>query len=77
MIMTIATHRYEIVVRDDCSDLLAGLIDALAIESSKGLTSVVVAVRDESELYGLLDQLAELSLHIVSLHDLGPYRCWR
>jgi hypothetical protein len=29
-------------------------------------------VRDESELYGLLDRFHELALHIVSLHELGP-----
>jgi hypothetical protein len=36
------------------------------------LTSAVVAVRDPSELYGLLDRFADLALHIVSLNDLGP-----
>jgi hypothetical protein len=65
-------HRYRIVVRDDCGDLLAGLFDGLAIESGGDRTSVVASVRDESELYGLLDRFHELSLHIVSLNELGP-----
>jgi hypothetical protein len=30
----------------------------------------VASVRDESELYGLLDRLHELTLHIVSLNEL-------
>ncbi|HUL24608.1 MAG TPA: hypothetical protein VLW44_02415 [Streptosporangiaceae bacterium] len=65
-------HRYRIVVRDDCGDLLASLVEGLAVESGGERTSVVASVRDESELYGLLDRFHELSLHIVSLHELGP-----
>ena len=49
-------HRYRIVVRDDCRDLLASLVEGLA----------------ESELYGLLDRFHDLALHIVSLHELEP-----
>jgi len=67
-----AACRYRIVVRDDCGDLLASLFEGLAIESGGDQTSVVASVRDESELYGLLDRFHELSLHIVSLNDLGP-----
>ena len=67
-----AVHRYRIVVRDDCGALLASLVEGLAIESGGDRTSVVASVRDESELYGLLDRFHELALHIVSLNDLGP-----
>jgi hypothetical protein len=67
-----AVDRYRIVVRDDCGDLLASLVEGLAIESGGDRTSIVVSVRDESELYGLLDRFHELALHIVSLHELGP-----
>ncbi|HCU93342.1 MAG TPA: hypothetical protein DHU96_11675 [Actinobacteria bacterium] len=65
------THRYRIVVRDECADLLAGLFEGLTIESGAGWTSVEATVRDESELYGLLDRFEALALHIVSLNDLG------
>jgi hypothetical protein len=66
------THRYQIIVSGECADLLSGLFDGPAIEAGGGQTSVVAAVRDESELYGLLDRLAELALHILSIRDLGP-----
>jgi hypothetical protein len=65
-------HRYRIVVRDVCGDLLASLVEGLAIESGGDQTSVVASVRDESELYGLLDRFHDLALHIVSLHELEP-----
>ena len=32
----------------------------------------MASVRDESELYGLLDRFQEFALHIVSLNELGP-----
>jgi hypothetical protein len=32
----------------------------------------MASVRDESELYGLIDRLQEFALHIVSLNELGP-----
>jgi hypothetical protein len=72
MSMPSTVQRYRIVVRDDCGDLLASLVEGLAIESGGDRTSVVASVRDQSELYGLLDRFHELSLHIVSLHELGP-----
>jgi hypothetical protein len=68
-----SVHSYRIVVRDDCRDLLASLVEGLAIESGGDRTSVVASVRDESELYGLLDRFHELGLHIVSLNELEPY----
>jgi hypothetical protein len=73
MITPSTAHRYRIVVRDDCGDLLASLVEGLAIESGGGRTSVVASVRDESELYGLLDRFHELGLHIVSLNELESY----
>lgn len=66
-----ATRHYRIVVRGECAGLLAGLMEGAAIESGGGLTFIVAPVRDQSELYGLLDRLQELALPIVSLTELG------
>lgn len=68
--MLSTTHRYQIVVLDECADLLASLLEGATIDSGGGWTSIVASVRDEAELYGLLDRLQELALHIVSLQDL-------
>ena len=64
------THRYRIVVLDECAALLESLLKGSTIDSGTGWTSIVASVRDEAELYGLLDRLQELALHIVSLQDL-------
>jgi hypothetical protein len=63
--------QYRIVLRGECEQLLAGMPCELATESGRGWTSVIALMRDESELYGLLDRFQDLALHIVSLNQLG------
>jgi hypothetical protein len=65
------TMRYQIIVRGECGMLLAGIVDDLTAESSHGRTRIVISVRDESELYGLLDRLQDLAVHIISLNELS------
>ncbi len=65
-------QRYRIILRGECEQLLSGVLDGLSISSGRGWTCVTASVRDESELYGLLDRLQEFALHIVSLNELGP-----
>ena len=65
------TMRYQIIVRGEFGMLLAGIVDDLTAESSHGRTRVVVSIRDESELYGLLDRLQDLAVHIISLNELS------
>lgn len=66
-----STSRYRIILRGECKHLLAGLLDELLVESGHGWTCVIASVRDESELYGLLERFQEFALHIVSLNELG------
>ena len=69
-----ASHRqrYRIILRGECQQLLTSILDGFAVESGRGWTSITASVRDESELYGLIDRLQEFALHIVSLNELGP-----
>ncbi len=64
-------RRYRIILRGECQHLLAGLLDGLLVETCRGWTCVLASVRDESELYGLLERFQEFALHIVSLNELG------
>jgi hypothetical protein len=66
-----APHRYQIVFRGECGDVLAGVLGDAVIESRDGYTRVVVTVRDQPEFYGLLDRFADLALWPVSLIELG------
>jgi alkylhydroperoxidase/carboxymuconolactone decarboxylase family protein YurZ len=65
-------RRYRIILRDECRHLLTGILDEALIATCRGWTCVVASVRDESELYGLLERFQEFALHIVSLNELGP-----
>jgi hypothetical protein len=65
-------QRYRIILRGECQQLLTSILDGFSVESGRGWTCIMASVRDESELYGLIDRLQELALHIVSLNELGP-----
>jgi alkylhydroperoxidase/carboxymuconolactone decarboxylase family protein YurZ len=64
-------RRYRIILRGECQHLLTGILDGLLVENGRGWTCVMASVRDESELYGLLERFQEFALHIVSLSELG------
>jgi hypothetical protein len=64
-------RRYRIVFRGECGDVFAGVFSDLVVESRDGYTSVVAAVRDASEFYGLLDRFQDLALQPVSLNEIG------
>jgi hypothetical protein len=66
-----SSSRYRIIIRGECEHLLTGLLDELVVESGHGWTCVIASVRDEPELYGLLERFQEFALHIVSLNELG------
>jgi hypothetical protein len=64
-------RQYRIIVRGECGRLLISLIDNVRVESSRGGDTCVVAlVRDDPEFWGLLEQLRDLALHLVSVQEL-------
>ena len=65
-------RQYRITIRGECGRLLVSLIDNVQVEPSQdGDTCVVALVRDDPEFWGLLEQLRDLALHVVSLQELG------
>ena len=64
-------RRYRIILRGECQQMLADALEEAVVESCRGWTCIMASVRDESELYGLLDRIQEFALHIVSLNELG------
>jgi hypothetical protein len=66
-----ARRQYRIVLRGECRHLLAELPGDYTIASSAGWTCVTAVIRDDSELYGLLDRFQDFALHLVSLTELG------
>ena len=64
-------YRYQLVLSGECGPLTAWLFGDAAIESGDGCTSVICSVRDDSELYGLLDRIQDVALHLISLNQIG------
>lgn len=64
-------RQYRIILRGECRQLLAGLPGDFSVQTGPGWTCVMASVRDESELYGLLERFQEFALHLISLNELG------
>jgi hypothetical protein len=65
-------HRYQLIVRGECGPLAEWLSGDAAIETGHGYTSlIVVSAQDDSDLYGLLDRIQDLGLHLISLYQAG------
>jgi len=64
-------HRYQLMVRGECGPLTESLFGDAAIETGHGCTSLIVSARDDSELYGLLDRIQDLGLHLITLDEVG------
>ena len=69
--LTSGARRYRIVIRGECGRLLAGLAGNIEVVTSQnGDACVVALVRDDAEFWGLMEQLQDLALHVISLQDL-------
>jgi hypothetical protein len=66
-----ASYRYLLILRGECGPLLEGLFGDATLESGHGRTNITFSVRDDSELYGLLDRIQDLALHLTSLSEVG------
>ena len=64
-------HRYQLIVRGEGGPLTESLFGDAATETGHGCTSLVFSARDDSELYGLLDRIQDLGLHLISLCQIG------
>jgi hypothetical protein len=64
-------HRYQVIVRGECGPLTGWLFGEAAIETGHGCTSLIFSARDDSDLYGLLDRIQDLGLHLISLCEIG------
>ena len=58
-------------MRGECGPLTESLFGDAAIETGNGCTSLTFSARDDSELYGLLDRIQDLGLHLITLYEIG------
>ena len=62
--------RYRVVVRGRFGDHLAGAFGQLELHSQPGQTSLTGNFADQAQLHGLLDQLRDLGIHLISVNPV-------
>lgn len=65
-------ERYRIVVRGGLSERFSQAFEGMALHSADGRTSLEGDVRDQSELFGLLERVRDLGLELVSVEPVAP-----
>ena len=58
---------YRICVRGQLSQRLATAFDGMSLEPGVAHTALIGEVRDQSQLFGLLDRVRDLGLELVSV----------
>lgn len=58
---------YTIVVKGELSDLFSGSFDGVTLQAGEGETALTCDIVDQSQLQGVLSQVADLGLVLVSV----------
>lgn len=61
--------RYRIAVRGRLSERLGSAFDGLALEPGHEQTVLAGEIRDQAQLYGVLDRIRDLGLELVSVAE--------
>jgi hypothetical protein len=63
----VAASRYRIVLRGRLSERFESAFDGMTLEHGPNRTVLVGDVRDQAQLYGLLDRLQELGIELLAV----------
>jgi hypothetical protein len=64
---------YQLVVRGELDTRFELVFTGMELSRVEGTTVMTGKVRDDAELYGLVERLAELGLELVSIQQIvGP-----
>lgn len=63
---------YQISVRGRVSARLGSAFEGMRLESGGEETAFIGEIRDQSQLYGLLDRVRDLGLELVSVRPQPP-----
>ena len=61
------SSRYRIVLRGRLSEHFESAFDGMALEAGPNQTVLVGEVRDQAQLYGLLDRLRDFGIDLVAV----------
>ena len=61
--------RYRIAVRGRLSERLGSAFEGLTLEPGREQTVLAGQIRDQAQLYGVLDRIRDLGLELVSVAE--------
>ena len=64
-------NRYRIVLRGRLSERFESAFEGMALEHGPNQTVLTGDVRDQAQLYGLLDRLRDFGIELVSVQPAG------
>ena len=68
---TIDQARYQVVIRGRLGEYLASAFDQLEVDSRPGQTTLTGNFADQAQLHGLLGQLRDLGMYLISVNRVG------
>ena len=69
-VQTSGHGRYQVVIRGRLGEHLAGLFGQLEVGSRPGQTTLTGNFADQAQLHGLLGQLRDLGIHLISVNPV-------
>ena len=66
-----AASRYRIVLRGSLSESFESAFDGMTLEHGPNRTVLTGDVRDQAQLYGLIDQLQEFGIELLAVEPIG------
>ena len=63
--------RYRIVLRGRLSERFESAFEGMSLESGPNQTVLVGEVRDQAQLYGLLDRLRDFGIELIAVEQAG------
>ena len=63
--------RYRIVLRGRLSERFETAFEGMALEPGPNQTVLIGEVRDQAQLYGLLDRLRDFGIELVAVQPVG------
>jgi hypothetical protein len=65
------SNRYRIVLRGRLSERFESAFEGMALEHGPNQTVLTGEVRDQAQLYGLLDRLRDFGIELVAVQPAG------
>lgn len=66
------TYECRIVVKGELGDRFATQFEGMTLVRGDGVSTLVGAVADQAEVYGLLEHVQDLGLDLVSVDTVDP-----